>query len=224
MAKKYATEYNEQGQNKGMRIRISKDVFNEEHADADLTVVPFGAVGEIDYATELSGDTKELVALGRLSKRSTSGGGYTIVGAPSKNRAIRRLSGFLFENGRLSSIFDVNVGSAKYSPSYGVGVFNCKGTKCGVLLGDDCYSLDLVKALSLYGCGLIIDLYPDLLTEMRETAARFYSFTFGLDYLTVASDRAAAYAAGGLKKNFDSEIVLLGRRIFSEVKIKKAGN
>ncbi len=206
-----------------MRIRISKDVFNDENVNADLTVVPFGTVGEIDYATELSGDTKELVALGRSSKRLANGGGYTLVGAPSKNRAIRRLSGFLFENGRLSSIFDVNVGTAKYSPSYGVGVFNCKGTKCGVLLGDDCYSPDLVKALSLCGCGLIIDLYPDLLTEMRETAARFYSFTFGLDFLTVGNDRGVAYAAGGMKKNFDSEIVLLGRRIFSEVKIKKAG-
>lgn len=206
-----------------MRIKISNDVFNENHADADLSVVPFGAVGEIDYATELSGDTKALVTLGRSSKRSANVGGYTLVGAPSKNRAIRRLSGFLFENGRLSSIFDVNNGSTKYSPSYGVGVFNCKGTKCGVLLGDDCYTPDLVKALSLCGCGLIIDLYPDLLTEMHETAARFYSFVFGLDYLTVGKDKASAYAAGGIKKSIDKEVVLSGKRIFSEVKIKKAG-
>lgn len=206
-----------------MRIKISAKGHVEENSNCDLMIMPFGEVGEIDYSSELRGETKDLVKLGRTSKRESSGASATLVGAYTKNRAIKRLSAFLFENGRLSYIFDVNDGFGKYASSYGVGYFICDNVKCGILLGNDSYSTDLVKALSLCGCSLIIDLYPDFLTPRRETIACFYSHIFGFDYLSVGKDKSIAYTAGGNKKPFDAKIELSCKRFFREVYSKKPG-
>ncbi len=207
-------------------MRVSINSFSGDAGLCDLTVVPFGVIGEIDYKKELGGETKELVKLGHLSKKQ---GNACLFCAPSDNHGLKRLSAFLFEKGRLSSIFDVNDGSGKYSPSYGVGTFNVNGVKAGVLIGDDGFDCDLVKALSLCGCSAIIDIYPDFCNEKRENAACFFSYAFGIDYLSVGTDKTICCVAGGKKntggKFGGTEIYELPcKRLYREIKMKKPGS
>ena len=216
-----------------MRINITGRANNSDNggkknrADAELTIVKFGAVGEIDYKRELSGETKDLVLLGKSSK---SFGGSTLFCAPSDNHGLKRLSAYLFSSGKLTSIYDMNEGYGKYIPTCGVGTFAIGGVKIGVLIGNDGLDCDLVKSLVFCGCGLIIDLYPDFCTRIKEISAEFYSHVFGIDYVCVTTDKVVAMRAGGegiksdsSDENFDS-FELSGRRIYREVRAKKPGS
>jgi len=215
-----------------MIIRILHGL-SDATTDAQLTVVPYGVVDEIDYRKELKGETKELVSLGRVNRKT---GGHCLVCAPSDNHGLKRLSAFLFEGGKLISIFDLNDGNVKYSPSYGVGTFSAGGVKCGVLVGDDGYDPDLVKALSLCGTGVIINLYPDLLTEMHVISARFFSYVYGVDFIGVGKNSSVACRAGGIIQSGvtacdKAEIAVAGesfdmpcKRLYRESRTKKTGN
>ena len=216
-----------------MRINITEVTNNSDggeknnRADAELTIVKFGAVGEIDYKKELSGETKDLVFLGKSSK---SFGGSTLFCAPSDNHGLKRLSAYLFTAGKLTAIFDMNEGYGKYISTCGVGTFSIGGVKIGVLIGNDGLDCDLVKSLVFCGCGLIIDLYPDFLTEIKEISAGFYSHVFGVDYVCVATDKVVARRAGGELVEFENAdgkhlpLELSGRRIYREVRAKKPGS
>ena len=215
-----------------MRIDITEKTNNADggerrnRTDAELTIVKFGAVGEIDYKKELSGETKELVLLGKCSK---SFGGSTLFCAPSDNHGLKRLSAYLFTCGKLTSIFDMNEGYGKYISTCGVGNFAVGGVKTGVLIGNDALDCDLVKSLVLCGCGLIIDLYPDFCTRIKEISAEFYSQAFGIDYLCVSTDKIVAMRAGGdcvdakTDDGKSATVELFGRRTYREVRAKKPG-
>lgn len=191
---------------------------------ADINVLPFGYTDEIDYKKELDGESGALVGLGHISKKN---GGITLVGVPTDNHGLKRLSVIMFENGKLISIFDLNDGT-KYSPSFGVGSFGLGGVKCGVLVGGDLFDCDNVKALSVCGCALIIDLYPDLLNENVINATNFYAYSFGIDCICICRDKVIASLAGG-KKIQPSAITdgaifdMPCKRIYRDAKIKKAG-
>lgn len=190
--------------------------------DADLTIVPFGCISEIDYKKELSGESCELVNLGRAARNN---GGPMLFCASTDNHGIKKLSAFLFENGKLVTIFDLNEGG-KYSPSYGVGLFGRGSVKCGVLVGDDLFDCDLVKALSLCGCCLIIDLYPDFLNKNHIGAVNFYSYVYGVDFLCVCTDNSAFRIAGcdGVKTNCSGNIIDFPcKRLYREIRTKKPG-
>ena len=192
---------------------------------ADINVLPFGYTEEIDYKKELDGESGALVGLGHISKKN---GGITLIGAPTDNHGLKRLSVIMFENGKLISIFDLNDG-AKYSPAFGLGTFSVGGVKCGVLVGSDLFDCDNVKALSVCGCALIIDLYPDLLNENVTNATDFYSYSFGIDCISICTDKAIASLAGGNKiqpsvTTEDFVFDMPCKRIYREARIKKAGS
>lgn len=204
-----------------MRVKI--DGVTSAGGGADLTIVPFGHLSEIDYKKELAGESGVLVKLGKIARNN---GGSTLFCAPTDNHGIKKISAFLFEFGKLVSIFDLNEGG-KYSPSFGVGSFGQNGKKCGVLIGDDLFDCDLVKALSLCGSCLIIDLYPDFLSKNHVCAVNFYSYVYGLDFICVGTDYSAyrfAGCAGAKTASVGSVIDFPCKRLYREISIKKPGS
>ena len=187
---------------------------------SDLTVIPFGVCEEINYRKQLSGSSKQLVTLGRVCKAR---GGILLVGATSDNCGIKRKSVFVFEEGKLISICDMNCYEQKLSSAYGCKIINASGVKIGVLVDKDLFLPEAIKAFTYCGCGAIINLYADLLPKKASVAAEFYSYVYGVDTAVVASDKNCAFNACGEQIRFFNECVLTCKSNFKEVKIKKRG-
>lgn len=177
-----------------MYVRILCEPSRGDKKDDCINVVPFGFLKEINYKKQYDGSSDELVEAGRLSEKL---GGTTVFGGVSDNLGIKKLSAFVFNGAKLVSICDMNDGDEKYSASFGYNILEICGKKTGIIVGNDVFCPDAVKALSLCGCVAIIDLYADFCENRARIAAEFYSFVYGVDFVAAGKKRSYYFASSG---------------------------
>lgn len=189
---------------------------------AAINVIPFGFVKEVDYRRQLDGSSQDLVKLGKISKNL---GGASLFGGISQNCGMRKMSVFVFEKSRLCAICDMNQPAEDYSTSFGYDVFNFDNKKYGVLVDEDLFLPDAVKALVMCNCSLIINLYAGILTNMAQNAAQFYAYVYGVNFIVAAQNESVAFdsLAKPIKASADGSFYIETKNKYRDIKVKRRG-
>jgi predicted amidohydrolase len=160
--------------------------------ECDVALLPFGAVGAVDYESELDGRTDKFEGLARLSKLCDCA---ILCGCETCSRGIKRRSVAVADRGKLMGISDMlNVldGEEVKGGAY-VGAYTLKGYKVGLCIETDLYFPETVKALSLVGCNLICIHFKEFKDGMPPVLMRAYAYLYGVP--VVASAGKVAYFA-----------------------------
>ena len=204
-----------------MQVRIIKDINESKERQNCINLIGFEQTGIINFRKEIEGKGKDLVNLG---KRSANLGGITLVGGISDNCGFRKKSIFVFENGRLNCICDMNKYEERYATSNGYKIISYQNKKIGVLVDKDLYSPDAVKALILCGVGLIINLYEGFSAKKAMVASEFYSYVYGVDFVHFSQNQLEAFDYYGMPCQFEKDSVNLECcGFYKETKVRTRG-
>lgn len=222
LTKNSACEYNVFGKVISVEVRVIENL-NEEYLQKDcINLVPFGLVERIDYRMQLRGNCKDLVFLGKLSKKW---GGITLIGVESDNCNHVKKSVLVFEGSHLTAICDMNAYEEKFTPSFGYKTITFKGKKIGVLVDRDLFNPTAVSSFVNCGVSAIINLYEGFCANKPHVACEFYSYVYGVDVIYLAPNERFYYDAFGDRKDFSLGIVNCGyASVYKEVKKKVRGN
>lgn len=203
-----------------MRVRVLSKA--EAYGKSDLSALPFGVIGEINFKKQIKGDAAELLGLGRLSVQA---GGVLLAGCVSDNYGVKRRSVFAFEGGKLTAICDMNADEEGFSCSRGYKTLTFRGEKIGVLVDKDIFLPQAVFALCSCGCSAIIDLYADFLNRKAKIAAEFYSYCYGVNFVLAAQNETCVFNSLGeqIALNASGSAVLPELKKCREARVKKRG-
>ena len=116
---------------------------------AQLIVASPLSMGLVSYEGELSGETEHFLDVAKLSKELKT---VIIAGCDTDTYGSYRKSAVVADNGNLLGVSDAMFISddSEYSQGVGVTVYKTSVGRIGVLVGNDFYSFETVKAMA---CG-----------------------------------------------------------------------
>ncbi len=163
-----------------MKIRfISKGNFSEQEGETqvDLTVCGFVNGGEVSYEKELSGESDFFE---RGAKRSKAEKNVIVCGCITNSRGHKRKSAFVAENGKLLGVSDMlHVIDGRYGSGAELRIYPTEIGKIGVVVGEDLYFSDTIKALALCGSNFIVCPFAPMKGEVL-ALLRAHAFEFGI--------------------------------------------
>ena len=204
-----------------MKVRIVRNLNEYNEKQNCINLIDFEQTGIINFKREIEGKERDLVDLG---KNSLLLGGITLVGSISDNCGVKRKSIFVFEKGRLNCICDMNRFEEKFSTASGYKIISYENKKIGILVDKDLYSPDAVKALTLCGVGLIINLYEGFSAKKAVVSSEFYSYVYGVDFVHISKNQQLAFNCYGEPISFVDDCVNLeANGAFKEIKVRTRG-
>ena len=203
------------------------DKFNSlPEREESILVFGFNGVDKINYKKELSGEENNLSNIAKLSKK---GNKVVISGAITDNFGIIRKSCLIAENGKLLGISDMNfcLDKAPYSSGTGHRIYQTKTYRIGVLVEDDIFDIDSIKAMAMLSADVIIGVSSTEEKPQYSALVRAYSYLFGLPVVICSSN---GIIAGDMKgeicgssKNEESTIIIPIRKNYRVCQFKKRG-
>jgi predicted amidohydrolase len=151
----------------------------------DLCLFPFGAIGEVDYESELDGKEEKCEEVARISKTFSCG---VMCACVTNSRAILRKSVVAANCGKLLGISDMLTvfGGENYKSGASLGCFDINGYKVGVCIENDIYCPDIIKSLSLFGCNVVVAFCENLSDNIPPIIVRAFSYVFGIPIILCA--------------------------------------
>jgi len=170
--------------------------FSPQDAAADIYILPFSALGEVDFDDEITGRGNKLKALASLSKRLSAA---VICGCYTSIKGIKRKSAAVADKGRIIGIADeVNIiDSGEYRPGAGLKIFDFPSGKIGVAVAEDVLFPDVIKSLTDCGCSAIICPFERLSSFVPVTVARANAYIYGTEITLCASNYCFAASPSG---------------------------
>ena len=207
--------------------RDGVDKFNTlPEREESILVFGFNGVNKINYKKELSGEENHLSNIARLSKR---GNKVVISGAITDNFGIIRKSCLIAENGKLLGISDMNfcLDKAPYSSGAGHRIYQTKSYRIGVLVDDDIFDVDSIKAMALLSADVVICIMATEEKKQYSVLVRAYSYLFGLPVVICSTDGVIAGDMQGeicsSSKNDSATVIIPIKRNYRTCQFKKRG-
>ncbi len=145
---------------------------------ADICIFGFSGMGEVHYEKELTGESNFFEEGAKLSKQ---GENIVVCGCVTNSRGHRRKSAMVAENGKLLGVADMlHAVDGEYGSGAELRIFPTKMGKMGVLVGEDLYFYEAVKALALCGSDFIVCPFGTVRVELVSVLLRARAFEFGL--------------------------------------------
>lgn len=152
----------------------------ERGGDADLFVFGFQS-GEVSYEKELKGETGHFEELALLSKERNA---VVVCGFVTDTRGLKRKSVLVAENGRILGVSDMlNILDGEWNAGACARVFETKKGRMGVIVAEDLYFFEVVKALTVAGCDFIVCPFGGDAGEIERVMLRANAFCFGVPIL-----------------------------------------
>lgn len=170
--------------------------FPPQNTAADLYILPFAALGEVDFDDEISGRSKKLKALAALSKKFSAA---IVCGCYTSIKGIKRKSAAVADKGRIIGIADeVNIiGGGDYRPGTGLKIFDFPSGKIGIAVAEDVLFPDVIKSLADCGCSAIVCPFEKLSSFVPVTVARANAYVYGTEIALCADNYSLAAAPSG---------------------------
>ena len=163
------------GHTVGECLRFSK------RAGAGLHLFGFLGIGEVSYQQELKGETEYFENVAKLSKEEKAG---VVVGCVTDAKGIKRKSAVVAENGRILGVSDMmNVIDEQVNCGAEMRIFDTGLGRMGVVVGDDLFFFDTVRALCLCGSDFIVCTCDEGMDCTAMVMARAYAFACGVPIL-----------------------------------------
>lgn len=160
--------------------------------ECDLAVFSSDVLGDVDYEKELSGKTDKFEDVARLSKAEKCG---VFCGCLTDSRGLKRKSVVVADGGKLLGITDMLhvLDGEDVKSGAGIGVYQTGGYKMGVLVGNDIFFPETVKAMSLCACNMLCVYMDETLDAMPCVLIRAYAYLYGMPVVLV-SPKCAYFA------------------------------
>lgn len=157
--------------------------------ECDIAVFGFGILGDVDYESELKGETEKFEAAARLSKNSGCG---LICACKTLSRGLARKSASVADRGKLLGISDMTrvLDGEEYKSGAYLGLYKINGFKVGVCIGNDLLFADTFKSLAECGCGAVVVLLEELRDNIPPLLIRAYSYLYGMPVVMCAGKTA----------------------------------
>lgn len=176
------------------KLLIAKPCESER---VDLLIFPFGAVGEVNYAKELKGETTYFEEVAELSKRLRA---TVVCGCVTNTGGHKRKSAIVGVKGKLVGVSDMlNAVDGEVASGASLQVYQTEVGKMGVAVADDLQVYDVVKALALCGSDFLVCVCEKP-KSVRGVLIRAWAYCLGIpvflseDGLAGAADETGALA------------------------------
>jgi len=162
---------------------------------ADLFVFGFQGLEAVSYERELKGETGYFEELARLSKERNAA---VVCGFITDTRGLKRKSVLVAENGRILGVSDMlNVIDGEWNAGACARVFETKKGRMGVVVAEDLYFFEVVKALCVAGCDFIVCPFGQGAGAIELVMLRANAFSFGVPILFCAKGYAVSVGISG---------------------------
>lgn len=157
--------------------------------DCDVAVFGFGSLGEVDYESELKGETEKFDKVARLSKDADCG---VVCGCKTVSRGLMRKSAAVSDRGKLLGISDMLhvLDCEEYKSGSSLGFYRVGGCKVGLCIENDLLFPETFKSLSMCGCNVIVALLEEIRDNVPPLLIRAYSYLYGIPIVLTAGKTA----------------------------------
>ncbi len=157
----------------------------ENLPECDVAVFGFSGLGEVNFESELKGDSDKFEAAARLSRKNGCG---VVCACRTLSRGIRRRSAAVADGGRLLGISDMNhvFDGENFKSGANLGLYKVAGCKVGVVVGNDLFFPETVKSLSACGCSVVCAVLDEVTDGIPPILARAYAYLYGAPVILCA--------------------------------------
>lgn len=160
------------------RDRLRRFRENYESEEEELLLFGFGGMGEVSYEKELKNESDEFEQIALLSKSSK---GVAVSGCVTDTRGLKRKSAVVAENGKLLGVSDsLHVIDGAASAGASLRVYETKLGKMGVVVAEDLYFPEVIKALSLCGSDFIVCIFEKTVDGLTQAIVRSHAYLYGV--------------------------------------------
>ena len=160
--------------------------FNSQEVLAcDLLLFGFNGIDEVSYEKELKGETTWLEDVALLSK----GIDATVVsGCITDTRGHKRKSAVVAERGKLMGVSDMlNVIDGAVNCGAALRVYETKVGRMGLLVAEDLYFPETIRALAMCGSDFIVCPFGGVLDSLQRVLLRANAFCYGIPIFFVGN-------------------------------------
>lgn len=171
-----------------------KDVYcaSCDRERADVLLFGFNGIGEVSYEKELKGESAYFADVALLSK---AGQNIVVSGCITDTRGIKRKSAVVAEKGKLLGVSDMlNAVDGEVNCGAALKIYDTSIGKIGVVLAEDVFFFEVMKALSVCGCDFIVCPFGAVADSFLTVLLRAYAFCSGIpiafcgaEYCAIAS-------------------------------------
>lgn len=164
-------------------------VTDEDVADCGLLLFPFYYDGVVSYNKEIKGDTRFFKTLTNLSKCLKT---TVIAGVDTDSCGMIRHSAAVCDGGKLIGISDMVVvrDGENYLGGGTLRVYDTKAGSLGVVVGEDVFSSECIRTLTLCGADLIVCVADAVTDGSYCLNARAKAYEFGVPIAVCANKTA----------------------------------
>lgn len=161
----------------------------ENLPDCDVALFGFSGLGEVDYESELKGQTEKFEDAARLSGKAGCG---VLCGCKTISRGLIRKSVAVSDRGRLLGISDMThvIDGENYKSGANLGFYKVNGCKIGICIENDLLFPEAIRALSLCGCNVIVAVLEEIKDTLPPLLIRAYSYLYGVPIIMCAGKTA----------------------------------
>lgn len=156
------------------------------HAQSDLLVFGFGGLGDVDYRSELAGETSKLEDLAILSREA----GCTVVsGCRTDSCGILHKSAAIADKGKILGVADMlHVSETDpYKSGAHLKVYDTSAGKIGLCVGEDLYYPSVAETLALCDSDVIVSVFGETEDFIPQLMLRACAFCSGVAVCMCAS-------------------------------------
>ena len=160
-----------------------------------LLLMSFDTLDEVSYERELKGQSVCFEEIAMLSKRLKN---VVVCGCETDMRGLKRKSAIVAENGKILGVSDMlHAVDGKENCGSALRVYETKLGKIGVVIAEDLYFPETVKALSLCGADFIVCPFGKMACSIQTVLLRAYAFCFGVPIFLCAQGYGMVVDAAG---------------------------
>ena len=160
-----------------------------------LLLMSFDTLDEVSYERELKGQSVCFEEIAMLSKRLKN---VVVCGCETDMRGLKRKSAIVAENVKILGISDMlHAVDGKENRGSALRVYETKLGKIGVVIAEDLYFPETVKALSLCGADFIVCPFGKMACSIQTVLLRAYAFCFGVPIFLCAQGYGMVVDAAG---------------------------
>lgn len=161
----------------------------ERLPECDVALFGFSCMGDVDYESELKGESDKFEDAAKLSKTANCG---LLCACRTVSRGLKRKSVAVSDRGKLLGISDMNhvLDGEEYKSGASFGFYTVNGCKVGICIENDLLFPETFKCLTSCGCNVIVAVLEGIKDTLPPLLIRAYAYLYGVPIIMCAGKTA----------------------------------
>ena len=173
----------------------------------DVALFGFGALGRVDYESELEGKSEKFEQAAKLSHAAHCG---VLCGCVTNSRGALRKSVAVASNGKLLGISDMLhvFDGEEYKSGATLGIYTVGGYKVGLCIDNDLYFPEIFATCAVCGCNLVAVHAEGVSDGIPPLLIRSYAYLYGMPVVLCAGGTAYFADINGVLASSNQEVAM----------------